>query len=131
MLTADQIREKARAFEIDWNSRDPESVAAHYAGFAAAEINDSPRSEGRAALRDLAERMMADFPDMKVRLDDCRPAGQRALFLWTLTGTHKETGNKVELEGWEEWILDDAGEIEQSFSRFDAEEYARQVGEGA
>ena len=128
MLTADQIREKAKDFEAAWNSRDPGRVAAHYAGFAAAEMNDAPRFEGRAALRDLAAGFMAEFPDMQIRMDGCRPAGLRALFLWTLSGTHVETGRKVEIEGWEEWILDDAGEIGQSFGRFDLEDYERQVG---
>ena len=128
MLTAEQIMDKARICAADWTSRDPDRVALHYAEDAVSDMNDAARLEGRAALREMAAGFIADFPDLQIHLNECRPAGNRALFLWTLTGTHRETGNKVELPGWEDWTLNDAGEIAHALGRYDAEDYERQVG---
>ena len=71
------------------------------------------------------------FPDLVVRMDDVRKAGDNAIFVWTLEGTHSETGNFVKVGGWEEWLLSEDLLVRASLGRYDAVEYDRQVADGA
>ena len=59
MLTPEQIHDKARRCAADWTSRDPDRVARHYAEDAVSDMNDAPRLEGRAALREMAAGFIA------------------------------------------------------------------------
>jgi hypothetical protein len=64
-------------------------------------------------------------------MDDVRKAGDNAIFVWTLEGTHSETGNFVKVGGWEEWLLSEDLLVRTSLGRYDAVEYDRQVVDGA
>jgi len=47
-----------------------------------------------------------------------------------LTGTNTGgggTGNKVKISGFEEWIINGGGRIQESIGTFDSEEYDRQL----
>ena len=50
--------------------------------------------------------------------------------MWTLEGTHAGTGNRVKVQGWEEWTLSDDCLVASSLGRFDAAEHDRQIAEG-
>ena len=79
----------------------------------------------------MAKAFYAAFPDLIVRMDDARRAGDNAIFVWTLEGTHSETGNFVKVGGWEEWLLSGDLLVRESLGRYDAVEYERQVAHGA
>lgn len=88
---------------------------------------------GRAAIADIAQGFYNEFPDLVVRLDEIRAAGNRAVFMWTLEGTKSGpdgSGHAVEISGWEAWLLSDATRVSVSDGRFDALEHERQVAEG-
>ena len=76
----------------------------------------------------MAAGFFSDVPDMHLVCDGVRGSGDRAIYLWTFTGTHSATGRKLSVSGWEEWDLDDAGLVARSIGNFDAEDYARQAG---
>jgi hypothetical protein len=78
----------------------------------------------------MAAGFYAEFPDLIVHLDDIRAAGSQAIFVWTLEGTHAGIGNRVKVQGWEEWTLSDDCLVASSLGRFDAAEYDRQIAEG-
>ena len=96
-------------------------------------INDGEPVVGRAAIADVAQSFYNDFPDLVVRLDEIRSAGDRAVFLWTLEGTNTGpggSGHAVKISGWEAWRLSDAVRVIESDGRFDSAEYERQLAEG-
>ena len=64
-------------------------------------------------------------------MDDARKAGDHAIFIWTLEGTHSETDNFVKVGGWEEWLLSEELLVRESLGRYDVAEYERQVAHGA
>ena len=67
---------------------------------------------------------------MVLELDGIRAAGNRAIFMWKLSGVHSETGKNLRISGWESWRLSDEIQIIQSVGCYDSEEYERQVEEG-
>lgn len=56
-------------------------------------------------------------------------AGDHAVYVWTFTGTHAESGKKVSFQGWEEWELTDEPRVRSSLGWYDAEDYERQLQE--
>jgi len=79
----------------------------------------------------MAAGFHSDVPDLVLQNDGIRSAGNHVVFLWTFTGHHVETGNPLNVSGWEEWELDDDMKITSSLGWFDALEYDRQVQEGS
>jgi len=129
-LDSDRIKAFARGYEDAWNSGDPSKVASCYAENGIIVINRGTPWEGRSGIRDMAAGFYGDVDDMRVILDDLRVAGDHAIFVWTFTGRHAETGNTLNVKGWEEWDLNDDCQIQASRGWFDADEYARQVAGG-
>ena len=129
-LQPSQIEEMAQRYAEAWSSHDPAAVTAHYDVNGRIAINDGDPIVGRTAIAEMVSGFYAGFPDIVVKLDKVRTAGNNALFLWTLEGTSSETGNFVRVSGWEAWRLSDDAKILQSDGRFDATEYDRQVAEG-
>ena len=130
MISTQEMTERTYAYAKAWSSNDPEGVASFYAEDGEIRINGGDLIKGRAAVAEMAAGFYAEFPDLVVHCDDCRIAGQNALFSWTLEGHHSETGNYVKVPGWEEWELTDDGLVAVSRGRFDAAEYDRQVAGG-
>jgi uncharacterized protein (TIGR02246 family) len=126
----EQIHRMAENYAKAWSARAPEAVASFYEEAGRLSINDGEPIVGRAAIAELAQGFYRDFPDLIVHLDDIRTAGHNAVFLWTLEGTHSETGKYVKLGGWEEWVVSDDILVAESRGRFDAVEYDRQMAEG-
>ena len=129
-LDPDDVRDMAERYAKAWSSHSPEAVASFYEEGGRISINDGDPIVGRAAIAEMAKGFYGEFPDLVVRLDEIRTAGNNAVFLWTLEGRHSETGNAVKLGGWEEWTLSDTILVSTSRGRFDAAEYDRQVAEG-
>ncbi len=129
-LDSKDIRDMAEGYAKAWSSRSPEAVAAFYEEGGKITINDGEPIVGRAAIADMAQGFYKAFPDLIVHLDEIRTAGNNAVFIWTLEGTHSETGNNVRVGGWEEWTLSDSVLVSESHGRFDAVEYDRQIEHG-
>ena len=117
----------ARRYASAWCSQNPESVAAFFAENGSLRVNDGSPAVGRAAVAEVAQGFMRDFPDMIVIFDKLveRPSGVE--FHWTLTGTRAGTGNKVRISGYEFWKIDNDGLIAESKGHFDAADYERQL----
>ncbi len=126
----DDIRDMAVRYAKACSSHSPEAVASFFAETGRISINNAEPLLGRHAIAEMAAGFYKEFPDLVVTLDEIRTAGQNAVFLWTLEGTHSETGKAVKISGWEEWWLSEKLLIEISRGRFDAEEYERQIAEG-
>ena len=126
-LNFDRVSKIARDYEAAWNSGDPARVAACYSPEGGIVINRGQPWQGRARVAEMAAGFYSDVNDMRVILDDLRIAGTHVAFIWTFTGRHAQTGNPLDVKGWEEWDLDADGAIAASRGWFDADDYARQV----
>ncbi len=129
-IKPDDIRDMAERYAEAWTSGSPDAVASFYEEDGRISINNGEPIVGRAAIAEMAQGFYSEFPDLVVHLDEIRTAGDNAVFLWTLEGTHSETGNYVKVGGWEEWTLSDDVLVRESLGRFDAVEYDRQIAEG-
>jgi hypothetical protein len=129
----DQLRDFAERYTEAWCSKDPASVAAHYAPEGSLTINGGTPSVGRAAITDAARSFMSTFPDMQVLMDDLVVDEDGIEYHWTLVGTNigpGGTGNRVRISGFEEWTIGDDGLVAQSQGHYDEAEYARQLEHG-
>ncbi len=129
-MTSDKLKNFAKRYATAWSSRDPENVAAFFAERGSISINDGSPAIGRAAISKEALAFMTTFPDMVVTFDKLEPRGDATAFHWTLTGTNTGpggTGNKVRINGYELWTIDNAGLIAESQGHFDAADYERQL----
>ncbi len=130
----DQLRAFAVRYTEAWCSGDPARVAAHYAPDGSLAINGGERAVGRDAVTEVVRSFMTAFPDMQVLMDDlvARDDG-RAEYHWTLVGTNTGpggTGNRVRINGFEEWTMGEDGLVAESQGRFDQAEYDRQLAHG-
>ena len=124
------VRDMAERYTAAWNSHSPRKVASFYSEEGRITINNGDPSVGRAEITEMGKGFYSEFPDLVVHMDDIRAAGHNAIYVWTLEGKHGETGQYVEIGGWEEWVLSGDLLIDESLGRFDANEYDRQVAEG-
>ena len=130
----EQLRAFAEHYTAAWCGMDPVSVAAHYAPEGSLAINGGPPAVGRDAITGVAASFYEALPDMQVYFDDLVADGDRIEYHWTFTGTNTGpggTGNAVRIQGYESWTIDEDGLIAASRGSYDAEEYARQLAEGA
>ena len=130
-LKSADLKSMAERYAEAWSSHSPEAVASYYAPDGQISINRGDTLKGQEAIVEMAAGFYAEFPDLIVHCDELRTAGNHAIFVWTLEGHHAETKNYVKVAGWEEWELDENMNIKSSLGWFDAEEYDRQVAEGA
>ena len=94
------------------------------------QINDGPPAKGTNAITSVVKGFMDAFPDMVVSMDSVITKSNKTRFYWTTTGTNNGTngaGNKVNFSGFEEWIINDKGLIQESKGYFDNKEYERQL----
>jgi len=120
----------AKRYGEAWCSQNPESVAAFFAENGSLTVNDGPPAVGRAAIAEIAQGFMRDFPDMIVTMDDLSQESQGTAFHWTLTGTNTGpggTGKRVRISGYELWQLDSDGLIGNSKGHFDSADYEHQL----
>jgi hypothetical protein len=118
-----KLEEFAARYAKAWCSQNPESVAAFFAENASLIVNGGPPTPPL----EVARGFMRDFPDMIVTFDKLESRGDRTAFHWTLTGTHRESGNHVRISGYELWKFDNHGLIAESKGHFDSAEFERQL----
>lgn len=110
-----------------WCAKSASGVAASYSEDAVFVINRGEPMEGHADIEDMVNGFCDEFPDVVLTLDHSFIAGDHAVYRWTFTGTHVDTGKKVSFTGWEEWDLTDDCKVRASLGWFDAEDYERQL----
>src|SRR5437016_5125672 len=128
-----ELTKFATRYAEAWCSQNPERVAALFAENGTLTVNDGPPAVGRAAIAEIAERFMRDFPDMVVTFDKLERQSNATAFHWTLTGTNTGlggTGKRVRISGYEIWHFDNNGLIRNSKGHFDSAEYQRQLKHG-
>jgi uncharacterized protein (TIGR02246 family) len=126
-LDAAQVEVIAAAYTAAWNTGRPEAVAEFFASDGCIIINGGPPWTGRAGVAEMAAGFFADVPDLSLSCDRVRVAGDHVAYLWTFTGTHASTQNRLRVVGWEEWDLDAEGLVALSRGWFDADDYSRQT----
>lgn len=126
-ISSHRIDDVADAYAAAWSSHDPNLVADMFSEDACLSVNRGEAIVGRSAIVALVTGFYDEFPDLVVSKNEVRLAGDHAVFLWTLEGTHRASGNRVVLNGWEEWELGEDMKIKASSGWFDAEEYERQL----
>jgi predicted ester cyclase len=127
-----KIRRLAEGYTEAWCSQTPKSVASFYEEDGLLSINDDAPAVGRTAIAEVAGGFMADFPDLRVHLDDLVLADNETRYHWTLTGTNTGpggTGRHVRISGYEVWDIGPNGLIANSKGHFDGEDYRRQINE--
>ena len=125
--TQSELEDLAQRYTDAWNSKIPEQVASFHAATSSIIINRGEASVGQAGVTEVAEGFHADVPDLHLVCDGVRGAGSHIIFLWTFTGHHAETGNPLNVSGWEEWDLNDDMKVTQALGWFDGEDYDRQI----
>jgi ketosteroid isomerase-like protein len=129
-IAMSELREFGTRYAAAWSSQDPVLLASFYAEDGALTVNGGPPSSGRVAIARTAGEFMGGFPDMVVRMEAMSVSDGRVIFRWHWTGTNTGpggTGRAVDLRGFEEWTLNESGQIVESLGHFDATEYERQV----
>lgn len=126
-----RLTEFATAYSAAWCSQDAASVAAFFGEYGALSINGGVSAMGREAITDVARGFMDAFPDLEVIMDDLHAAPEAAVYSWRLKGTHRDTGQKVHIGGFEVWQMDADGLIANSNSYFDSAAYDDQVNNSA
>ena len=129
MIDPGKVAEIAQAYTAAWNSGSPQAVAEFFASDGRIVINRGEPWRGRAAIAEMAAGFFSDIPDLTLVCDGVRSAGNHVAYLWTFTGTHSKTKRPLRISGWEEWDMDAEWKVMASCGWYDADEYARQVGD--
>jgi len=130
-ISPDTIRKVAEAYAEAWCSGSGVKVASFYSENATSIVNGGVPTVGRAAIAEAVDAFMTEFSDMVLHVDELRTAGDQAVHLWTIEGTHGTTGNVIQIRGWQNWVLSEDLLIVEANGGYDAAEYDRQVEEGA
>ena len=135
-MTAHQVEmnDFATRYAAAWSSRNPASVAAFYSDRGSLTVNDDMPAVGRPAITAKARAFMTAFPDMIVRLERVEDEQGQVIFHWIWTGTNSGPGGTdrpVRIRGFEEWTMDDDGQILESKGHYDEAEYQRQLRGGS
>jgi hypothetical protein len=120
----------ARGYAQAWCSQRPNFVSSFFAEDGELTVNNGKPAKGAEAIITVAKGFMETFPDLIVSMDSLTNKSDKTRFYWTLTGTNdipNGTGKKVKISGFEEWIFNDDGLIQESMGFFDAKEYKRQL----
>lgn len=123
----DIVQTLATEYASAWSSGDPAAVAGFFIADGQMSINQGDTSVGAQAIIDLVAGFYTEFPDLDVRCDLMRCAGQHAVFVWTLEGHHAQSNNHVVVGGWSDWELDDDMKVRKSSGWFDEADYQRQI----
>ena len=117
-----------RRYARAWCDGDPHRVAAFFADDGSLAVNGSAPAVGRVAIAEMARSFMSGLPDMHVSMKGLLREQRGTVFHWALMGT--SFGNKVQIEGYEVWRIDDEGLIAESKGHYDAAEFAFQLANG-
>lgn len=130
---ADRLRSFAEGYTAAWCSQDAARVAAFYAEDGSLSVNEGTPAVGRVAITAVAQGFMADFPDLRVLMDELLLEGDHPVYHWTLIGTNTGpggTGKQVRISGFEVWTIGGDGLIAESRGHFDSAAYQHQIEHG-
>jgi len=130
VMNLTELTDFGARYAAAWCSQSAASVAAFFEANGSLQINAGPPSVGRAGIAAAAQAFMTAFPDMVVAMDEVIAREDRAVFRWTLTGTHTGpggSGNRVRISGYEEWTFGETGLVGESKGHFDEADYQRQL----
>ena len=117
----------ANAYTAAWNTGQPDAVASFFATDGSIIINGGTPWRGRDGVAQMAQGFYTDIPDLTLVNEGVRAAGRHVIYLWSFSGTHRESRKAVNVSGWEEWNLDAEGQISTSLGWFDPVDYANQT----
>ncbi len=83
-----QLQDFAERYTAAWCSHDAARVAEFFSPDGSLKVNDAPAAVGREAITEVASGFMRTFPDLKVLMDGLSSEKGRAVYRWTLIGTH-------------------------------------------
>jgi hypothetical protein len=129
-MNMDELNSFGKKYAQAWSGQNPDRVAEFFAEKGALTVNDGESAIGREAITKVAKGFMDAFPDMVVLMDSLITRSGKIQFHWTLIGTNSGTGgtgNKVKISGFEQWIINEDGLVQESAGSFDSEEYNRQL----
>lgn len=125
-----KLQEFGENYNASWNSQNPNNVASFFAEDGVLIVNKGIPIIGRKDITIFAGDFMTAFPDMKLLMDSLVSKGERTEFYWTFIGTNtglNGTGNTVNFSGFESWIINSEGFIQESIGTFDSEDYNKQI----
>jgi hypothetical protein len=95
-MSYDQARleDLATRYTEAWNSKDPKRVSAFHLPSSRISINRGEPSVGHDGLTAMAAGFHADVPDLCLRNDGIRSAGNHVVYMWTFTGHDAQTGTR-------------------------------------
>lgn len=79
------------------------------------QIKDGEPTVGRNAITYVVKGFMDAFSNLNVSMDSLVTKSNKTRFYWTLIGTNNGisgTGNKIKINGFEEWTLNNDGLIQ-------------------
>jgi len=83
-----------------WNAHDPERIAAFYApDYVGVDIGQPQPQNGPREIRALTAYYFRAFPDLQIKLDDLVMEGDKAVLIWTWTGTQNGTFMNIPASG--------------------------------
>jgi steroid delta-isomerase-like uncharacterized protein len=90
-----------------WNAHDPERIAAFYApDYVGVDIGQPQPQNGPREIRALTAYYFRAFPDLRITLDEVVVEEDKAVLIWTWTGTQHgtfmripATGRRVDVRG--------------------------------
>lgn len=127
MIDHKDVVQIAADYTSAWNSKSAQAVASFYAVDGEIVINNGDPWKGRSRVQEMVAGFFADVPDLTLVCDDVRCSGNHAIYVWTFTGHDANTGNPLNIGGWEEWELGDDLKVISSRGWFDAGDYSRQA----
>ncbi|USG62890.1 ester cyclase [Sneathiella marina] len=130
-MNKDQVRVFAKAMTKAWCDHDAAGVASLFAAKATRVINAGIPAVGRAGIEENTQSFITAVPDLELLMEDLFVQDDLAVYSWTLRGTHSETGNRINISGFEIWQLGADGLIVDSRGYYDSAAYNHQIAHGA
>jgi hypothetical protein len=133
-IDLNSLRKFAEGFATAWSSQNAASVAAYYSPRGSRRANSAAPSVGRSAVEVAVQQFMTAFPDLQITLDDVFIMDNGAEVHWTLTGVNSGpggTGQRVCINGFEEWLMGGDGLIVESHAHFSMADLQRQMAKSA
>jgi steroid delta-isomerase-like uncharacterized protein len=117
-MTRDEITALCAKRDELWQSRDPDALVSAFAEDAVAESPMQGRLIGRDRIRDVYVQWMKSFPDLVYKTEDVLVDGNRAVQLFSISGTQSApfgglaaTGRKFSVTGAVMTTFNDDGKI--------------------
>ena len=118
-----------RFVEEAWNRGDLAVADATHAPTYGYHAPSTPRvTRSREDLRRQITRLRADFPDLRITLDDLIAAADKVVVRYSLTGTHATRGKAVAITGINIYQIE-AGQVVEYWGHADNLTLGRQLGD--